>query len=231
MRSPPVAVWSATVSTAPPTARLLAALSDDERQRAERFGRDADRDRFVVGRAGLRQILGRRLGRTPRSLAFSYGAWGKPVLAAPTAPPFSVSHSGDVVIWSVSAQRAVGVDIEAVPSGDVDPDLRKLALSAREGHLLAALPENERTEWFYTGWVFKEACAKALGLGLALPPDQIDVVPSLLGGARTVRVDGLPHPVSVALLNAPLGYRAALALVGPRRTAPPPVRPWDWSEG
>src|SRR5439155_12032009 len=53
-----------------------ALLSDAERQRASRFLFDRDRDRFIVGRARLRQLLAARLGTRPESVELVYGAHG-----------------------------------------------------------------------------------------------------------------------------------------------------------
>src|SRR2546427_813149 len=51
----------------------VALLSDAERQRASRFLFERDRDRFIVARACLRQLLAARLGTAPDSVDLVYG--------------------------------------------------------------------------------------------------------------------------------------------------------------
>src|SRR5689334_15965664 len=69
--------WSKSVLS---SAREL--LSNDERERADRFRFKIDRDRYTVAHAALRDILGRYYLQTPaREISFSYGSHGKPALS------------------------------------------------------------------------------------------------------------------------------------------------------
>src|SRR2546430_5898315 len=52
-------------------------LSDRERERARRFAFDPDRNRFIVARALLRQLLATRLGVRPEAVELASGARGK----------------------------------------------------------------------------------------------------------------------------------------------------------
>ena len=55
-------------------------LSSDEKERANRFRFDRDKNRFIASRAILRTILSRYSGVEPGSLTFIYGTHGKPEL-------------------------------------------------------------------------------------------------------------------------------------------------------
>ena len=58
-----------------------ATLSPEEKARADRFHFANDRNRFVVARGLLRELLGRYLQQAPAALEFSYGQHGKPALS------------------------------------------------------------------------------------------------------------------------------------------------------
>ncbi len=79
-------------------------LSDDERERAARFRFDLHRDRFVVCRGNLRELLGERLGVAPAEVEFSYGASGKPETRG---VEFNVSHSESRALIAISRARVV----------------------------------------------------------------------------------------------------------------------------
>ena len=76
-------------------ARFRTLLSADEVARAQRFHFDADRDRFVIGRALVRLQLSRFLGGDPRGWPLVTNRYGRPELASPVPPPlgFNVSHT------------------------------------------------------------------------------------------------------------------------------------------
>src|SRR5256884_6925119 len=91
-------------------------LSDRERERARRFAFDPDRNRFIVARALLRQLLATRLGVRPEAVELASGARGKPALAGRFATSdlrFNVSHCKDVAVYALSSRRGGGVGVEA----------------------------------------------------------------------------------------------------------------------
>lgn len=145
-------------------------LDGPERERANRFLKDADRNRFTVARAALRLILGGILDADPRGLAFATGPHGKPRLDGPAAPGprFNISHAGGLALIAVAADRPVGVDLEPADR-PVDPDeLAPRVLAPQETAALADLPAPERARWFLEIWTAKEAAVKALGQGVFL---------------------------------------------------------------
>ena len=161
-----------------PLAFVQTLLSADERTRADRFRFARDRDRFVVARGMLREILGRYLDREPAALRFAYGAHGKPALAeTSTGLRFNLAHSGDAALFAVRWERDIGVDLEPART-DLDlGELAAIVLTPGERALLAAAPSERRDELFAALWTRKEALAKAVGLGLALPFDRVAVAP------------------------------------------------------
>ena len=174
---PAVAVWRVPlVCSAAELARLTMLLSRDEQARAARFQFARDRDRYVAGRGMLRALLGNYINVAPSDIAFTTNAHGKPALAdAALEAHFNLAHSGDVAIFAISRDRIVGVDIESLDRA-VDHDaLAQRFFSARECAELRTLPRAVRNHAFLTAWTCKEAIAKAIGRGLSLPLDQIEV--------------------------------------------------------
>jgi 4'-phosphopantetheinyl transferase len=149
-------------------------LSADESERAARFHRAADRERFVLGRGLLREALAGHLRVAPRDLSFSYNRWGKPGLDGFARLEFNVSHAHDLVALAFTLGRKVGIDLERV---DRAVDALKLAerfFTAEEAAALRALDGPRRSAEFFRCWTRKEAFVKAHGRGLSRPLEPDD---------------------------------------------------------
>src|SRR5450830_560083 len=106
-------------------------LTDSEMARHQRFVRAQRQRQFIVGRVLLRAALGRVLGVLPQDIQLEEQVGKAPRMAAPVlkvaAPGFSISHSGRWVACAVSAQTALGLDIEL---RDASRNLAALAAQA-----------------------------------------------------------------------------------------------------
>jgi hypothetical protein len=91
---------------------LCSLLGAGERDAVASLGFAADRDRAVTARAAARRELGHRLGVHPRHVPLVIR--GRAVVAGADVG-VSWSHSGTWVALALAADRAVGIDIEAVP--------------------------------------------------------------------------------------------------------------------
>jgi 4'-phosphopantetheinyl transferase len=85
----------------------------------------------------------------------------------------SLSHSADVVVCGVARAGLLGVDVERIRPRKQWEGLAEFALHPSELRRLEELPEAARWRGFYRAWTLKEALAKALGVGLALPFNRI----------------------------------------------------------
>jgi 4'-phosphopantetheinyl transferase len=215
-----VHVWRASLD--PPSChvqRLERALSEEEHARAGQFCFERDRMRFVVGRGLLRAILGRYLDIPPARLELRCGGAGKPAVCAAQRRgiEFSVSHSCGLVLYAVTSDRRVGIDIERVR---VVPELDHVArriLSRRERAVFQAIPPKRRQAAFFSAWTRKEAYLKACGVGLSPAVDRIDVSLVPFESERRLRIEGDPEAGShwsLQPLFAAPGYVAALATEG-----------------
>jgi len=176
-----------------------ALLTPDEAQRADRFLRPADRDRFVLARAALREILAQYVGRSPSALVLGTGPHGKPMLiagdgagdggASERLPEFNVSHSGDIAVVALTADQAVGVDLEQIRSM---PDADRMAarfFSVNEYAQYCTINPESRLDAFFRCWTRKEAYIKARGEGLSLSLQSFDVTLTPSERPRVLRID------------------------------------------
>ncbi|NSC24625.1 4'-phosphopantetheinyl transferase superfamily protein [Streptomyces albus subsp. chlorinus] len=189
-------------------AGALAPLSDEERDRAARFVRPVDRDRYLVAHLALRRELGALLGLDPARVRFTRADC--PVCGEPHGRPsvpgdpvhFSLSHAGDVVLLGFAAVP-IGVDVERHPSVTTATETAR-ALHPREREELAAVPPDGLPAAFARCWTRKEAYLKGTGAGFGEDPAVTYV------GA--LDRPGRPPGWRLADLAAPPGYAAASAL-------------------
>lgn len=169
-------------------------LSPDERERAARLRRPADRELFAARRGACRILLARYAGAAPGSLRFAHGPHGQPSLVSPgisSSPRFSVSHTDGLILLAVVREGAVGVDVERVREL---PDMRRVArhlFSAREKQELEEVPRPALAAAFFRCWTRKEAFVKAIGAGTTFPLDAFDV--SITEPARLYEVRSTDH--------------------------------------
>ena len=154
--------------------RLQTALSADERERAARFSLEKPRTAYTLARGSLRLLLGRYLNRDPAALRFVYGEHGKPALED-GALHFNLSHSGDLALVALAADRPVGVDIEFRRDRVSSDAIARRFFAADEVEALQALGESRRKEAFFRVWTRKEAYLKALGAGITVALDSFSV--------------------------------------------------------
>jgi 4'-phosphopantetheinyl transferase len=174
-----IEVRAARLDLRPEAVRALSVwLCEAERQRAARFRFDRDRRRFIVARARLRALLGARLGVAPGSVELVYGKNGKPALAqrfAHTQWHFNLSHCDEVAVYALSRGREIGIDIEAIRAVGEADGIAARFFSRRENEAYLALAPRDKPLGFFKCWTRKEAFVKALGDGLSLSLDEVDV--------------------------------------------------------
>jgi 4'-phosphopantetheinyl transferase len=189
-------------------------LSPDERARAGRLARPADRGRFVAGRALLRETLARYTGGSPARIRFSYAASGKPALAPGDDGldlRFNASGSHGLVLVALRRGSDVGVDVERIHP--VREGSAESAMTPGEFARYQSLAEVEREHFFFQTWAAKEAVSKSLGEGLRLGFADFTIPP---GGGRVSWRDGCEASGTPAAWALPLppphaGFAAAVA--------------------
>jgi 4'-phosphopantetheinyl transferase len=172
---------------------LQSLLSSDERERAQRFVFERDRQRFIAARGMLRTLLGRYVRIAPDAIRFDYGARGKPQLRDGSGGPsvqFNLSHSGGWALLGVTRDAPIGVDIEVHRDVPEAASIARSNFALEETRHLLSLPPSQRVQAFFECWTRKEAYIKALGDGLSMPLDRFVVAFACADAPRLVSIDG-----------------------------------------
>jgi 4'-phosphopantetheinyl transferase len=213
--------------------RLLDVLSDEERDRARRFRFEHLQQQYTIAHGVLRVLLGRYLTVAPDRLQFADGAHGKPQLTIAPGPPgpptvrFNLSHSNDLAVVAVAADRDIGIDIEALRPVPEMEEIARRYFSDQEAIDLMQSAGDARDRNFFRIWTRKEAFIKAIGEGLSCPLDSFAVSVDGDEAARIVQLRGDADAARAWQLHAfqpAPGYAGALAYRGDRlrlRILPP----------
>jgi hypothetical protein len=106
-----------------------------------------------------------------------------------TETVFSVSHAGDWAIIGIAQDRRLGVDLELLRQV---PELLSIAdgcFTKRELRLLEETKVDERPALFHRLWTRKEACLKAIGLGIPGGLDRFEVVTAARNAGDGIGLD------------------------------------------
>jgi 4'-phosphopantetheinyl transferase len=191
------------------------ALDAAERRRAEAISHPGERERFVAARALLRHAMADAIrGAVPEpEWRFAAANRGKPVVAEGLpCIPFSISHAEDCVAVAVGGPVALGIDVEGLwrePGSEVV----RSVLTEREMRGFCALDSDRQWARFIRLWTVKEACAKALGDGVAIDFAGIEVgldpLAASLEGNNEARFRLFGHETCIAGRD----YHAATAIL------------------
>jgi 4'-phosphopantetheinyl transferase len=146
-------------------------LADWEQERLDSFRYVVDKVSFVAAHALVRVALSRQHPVPLTEWQFDRTEGGRPFVREPREAEgiqFSLSHTPRLVGCAV-AFRAVGFDLAAL---DQELELGPLLLDIMESEEIAQFidcPAGDRTKRFLSLWTLKEALAKGLGVGMAVP--------------------------------------------------------------
>jgi 4'-phosphopantetheinyl transferase len=216
-----VHIWLVDLNQAESAMKLQESiLSRDEAERAAHFGFEQHRRRFITSRAMLRRLLGHYLAKAPVDVRFQYGHRGKPALSDSSSPRlfFNLAHSHDVALYAFSIGMDLGIDVEYMRQITDPSKLVSDCFSPNEisSYQSLAHPQEKRLA-FFRGWTRKEAFLKAIGEGLGIAPDQVEVTLGTQETAQFLKLPVLFQPAtSWQLVDLKLDpdYCGALAIQG-----------------
>ena len=178
-------------------------LPPSERAQLESRGTPKRKSDRIAGQLAANRAVAGLVGDDSFRVVRDEG--GKPVVVGPVDVEVSITHVGGEAIAMAVRGAHAGIDMEPVePRSDA---FANEWLS--EAERAWATDDRART----VVWSVKEAVLKALGVGMALNPRQVEVLgvddPVRVGGKATVRLSG-----DVAARHAELGGKAILVRVG-----------------
>lgn len=190
--------WFELDARAHTRARYAAVLDAVETARAARFRFERDRNRFVVGRGTVREILGAYLGCPPAAVRLEYGAHGKPRLdpGHDSALRFNASGSHGLGALAVTVGAEVGVDVEQIREATDYEAIARQHFHPAEAPTVLEAPEGARAAPFFAVWTGKEAYLKALGVGLSGGLEAFSVL--VTGDAVRIGESRLESPQALA---------------------------------
>jgi len=153
-------------------------LTDEEKERSERFKFYKHRKLFIASHGFLHTTLSNYIDAPPGEIQFSHNKHGKPSIIEPLNPQqisFNLSHSGHIAILAICKQHNVGIDIEFKERKTDWQGISRRFFTEKEQNALFNLPEDLRKDAFYQMWTRKEAHMKVTGQGLSLAPTQFEV--------------------------------------------------------
>jgi 4'-phosphopantetheinyl transferase len=212
--------WCVLHASATQLHACMCVLSAAEHARAARFGDARLRDRYVIGRAAVRSVLGRRLGVAPGAVPIVRGARGRPQLAGDIRLDFNVSHTGDVALLGVLSGARLGVDVERTDRNINVAGIARRFLTAAERASLSSLDADSARRTVLRLWTCKEAMSKATGDALSAPFASIDVD---LRSEPVSKATG--HALSAPFASLDVDLRSEPVL----RDGPGVYRPAQWS--
>lgn len=167
IKSNEVHIWSASLLDHQNDISYFSSLlSQNERKQAESFRFCRDQYRFIIARGILRSLLAKYLRQDPGAIEITYGSWGKPTLSTiRNAVYFNLSHSGDYILYALTKNYEVGIDIEYKDENMKFEDIVFDIFSASEQEQWRCLANENKSDFFYKLWVCKEAFLKAFGKG------------------------------------------------------------------
>jgi 4'-phosphopantetheinyl transferase len=218
----PCLLWRVDLDAVPAPVDV-ASLSESEWERARRFVFRRDRERFIAAHAALRRILSMQTGSQAASLDFDQGDFGKPSLAGHADLHFNLSHSQSEALIAVNDGSEVGVDIELLRSVPDAQELAATCFTPNEIRALLGMPSGARERAFLVGWTRKEACLKALGLGLSANLQALEVGLDSVESEIDYAGAGCIHRLRVTPIPLGSGAVGALAVDTARLRPLPPA--------
>ncbi len=147
----------------------LSILSNEEREKYQRFHFEKDSHSYLVSHALVRKVLSRYCDVQPEAWRFSFNRHGKPEISSSIECPdikFNLSHADGMSACVVSLNNDCGVDVENIHRKNKLNAVAERMFAEQEAKIMSACDESEVQKSFFDFWTLREAYVKAVGTGL-----------------------------------------------------------------
>lgn len=158
--------------------KYFSVLSLRERDQAEKYKIKELRDRYILSKGILRQLLADYLTCETQEIKFEFNDYGKPDVAVSSTVAdirFNLSHSNNLAVFAFVKNRRIGIDVEQVQEIPDMEGVVNLCFSEFEKEWFYKISPAERKNIFYKIWTTKEAYMKAIGKGFSFSPVKINL--------------------------------------------------------
>ena len=157
-------------------------LNEQETNRANRYYKEKDKNRFIICRTLLKFVLSNYTEIDTKQIKLNYNAYKKPYLSSHPSLFFNVSHYGLIAI----SNSSVGIDVEYIEEkNDLINSLNHIYNDEEITFIENAF---DKKKAFYSLWTRKEAFVKAIGKGI---DENFSKIPSINGS----------HILNASLIN------------------------------
>ncbi|NOQ73374.1 MAG: 4'-phosphopantetheinyl transferase superfamily protein [Crocinitomix sp.] len=154
-------------------AACLNALGEKGRERISFFKFKQVQESYIISQGGLRLLLSYYLGIPGEEVQLGRLSKGKPFSIDNPTLRFNMSNSGRKVVYAFSMDEEIGLDLERIREmSDLDELIEK-NYNSYEQNYINKLPE-KRLYRFFKFWTIKEAYLKAIGVGMRIPPEDLE---------------------------------------------------------
>ena len=169
-----IQIWSISLDTDETfRSACLQALGEKGRERISYFKFKQVQESYIISQGGLRLLLSYYLGIDPEKLEIGKLSKGKPISLDGPKLRFNMSNSGRRVVYAFSINEEIGIDLERIREMTDLDELIEKNYCASEQKYINKLPE-KRLYRFFKFWTIKEAYLKAIGVGMRIPPEDLE---------------------------------------------------------
>ncbi len=168
----------------------LSILSNEEREKYQRFHFEKDSHSYLVSHALVRKVLSRYCNVQPEAWKFSFNRHGKPEILSSIECQnikFNLSHTDGLSACVVSLNNDCGVDVENIHRKNKLHAVSERMFAEQETKTLLACDESEVQKSFFDFWTLREAYVKAIGTGLGGSSKEFYFIIDTAGEATNIR--------------------------------------------
>ena len=144
--------------------QYLLLISKSRQDKISRLCFESDKIVSILTGLLIRKEISQHLGVVSSDIEFGYNEYGKPYVVGSHDYYFSVSHSGNVIVF-IGDNSPLGIDIEQINDGNLK--IAKRFFTHNEYEYI--INSEQANIAFYKIWTSKEAYIKMVGLGLSKP--------------------------------------------------------------